>query len=65
MTVKTHLAVAWQGKHGWCTDTLCGRESGQTIEQNSETIATAVTCKVCKQIMDNPKHWKHRKHLKK
>lgn len=61
---KVHLAVCKPNKYGGHNyDTLCGRESGELAERNAEDSEEQVTCKLCRQIMADPTHWRHRKWL--
>lgn len=60
---KIHLAVMRE-RHGVVYNhTLCGRESGHTLEPNRDD-AEKVDCKLCRKIMADPGHWRHRKWLK-
>jgi hypothetical protein len=64
MSVKTHLAVCKEnGFGGHSYGTLCGRESGETVERNAENAESQITCKLCKSILANPMHWRYRKWL--
>jgi hypothetical protein len=61
---KTHLAVCKPNKWGGHQfDTLCGRESGALDEKNAEGAEAKVTCKICLAIIEDKKHWRHRKWL--
>lgn len=68
MEIKTHLAVGKELPNGcYRSSTLCGRESGKTIEINAEINAETdykqITCKICQKILKDPQHWRYRKWL--
>jgi hypothetical protein len=64
--IKIHLFVSKENAFGgYNCGTLCGRESDAigVFESNSTDNKAEVTCKVCHKIMNDPKHWRHRKYL--
>ncbi len=63
----THLAVQVErdGGNTVITSTLCGRKNKKAPDvTNSSTLEYRVDCEFCKAIMSNPKHWRHRKYIR-
>ena len=62
-----HLAISYDTTLGGhpvhISRTLCGRESGESVEVNCEEDGGKVTCKLCQGIMADPSHWAHRRWL--
>jgi hypothetical protein len=64
---KMHLAIMTDNKHGGQNyTTLCGKESVELIngDTNRSDTQAEVTCLLCVAIIENAKHWRHRKYLK-
>jgi len=64
--MKIHLAFARPGftKDSTITGHVCGREhSANDGDNNSTTNHAEVTCKLCLTVINNPKHWRHRKYI--
>lgn len=64
--MKVHLAYS---RPGFTTDSIvtghvCGREhSGNDGDNNSTIEHSEVSCKLCLAVINNPKHWRHRKYI--
>lgn len=63
--MKVHLAFSVPNAFGGFTSGhACGREhSDNDCENNVTTEHDTVTCKLCRNIIDDTKHWRHRKYI--
>jgi hypothetical protein len=63
--MKTHFAVQQKNSFGGhTTHTLCGRDSSESRDGfNSCEHLEKVDCALCKNILENKKHWRNRKYL--
>jgi len=61
----THLNFEVKNKYGgFTTGTVCGCEHSDSEDgTNSTSVVSDVDCKLCLKIINNPKHWRHRKYI--
>lgn len=65
--MKIHLAViSVKGNDVAIHATLCGRmhsDMNCEVDNNLTDKREKVTCRVCKKIIADPRHWRHRRFL--